>query len=98
MVGGQTSEAVTCFVEDVKAVHKDEYVKEVHLYDLWDAEFKMNFMDDNDGLHEYLIRDVWYEKEYLYGTVDFIPDAFDPTRLKEDEIYTWMKLIAEGFC
>ena len=34
----------------------------------------------------------------MYGTIDFIPNAFDPTRLKEDKIYTWMKLIAAGFC
>ena len=98
LVSGQTSEAIICLVEDVKVVHKDEYVKEVNFYDLWDAKFEMNLMDGNDGLHEDLTSDVWYGKEYLYGIIYFILDAFDPTILKEDEIYTWMKIIVEGFC
>ena len=64
LVRGQTSAAVTCLVEDVKVVHKVEYVKEVNFYDLWDVEFEMNLMDDNDGLHEDLISDVWYAKDF----------------------------------
>ena len=66
------------------------------VYNEFSNEYVSNFF--SDGLHEDLIHDVWYEKEYLYGTIDFIADAFDPTRLKEDEIYTWMKLIAEEYC
>ena len=49
----------------------------------------MNLMDNSYCLHEGLVSDVWYAKEYLYGTVDFIPDPFDHARLEEDEIYTW---------
>ena len=82
LIKDQISEIVTYLVEHVKVV------EEVNLYDSWDAKFEMNFMDNNDGLHEDLVSDVWYAKEDLYGTMIFILDAFHPTRLKEDESYT----------
>ena len=98
LVGGQTIEVVTCLIEDVKAVHKDEYVKEVNSYELWDAEFEMDFKENDDGLYEDRVSDVWIAKEYLYGILEFIIGTFDPTILEEDEIYTWTQLIVKEYC
>ena len=72
---------------------KDEDLKEVNFYEIWDAKFEMNLKDD--GLHEDLVSDVWYEKEDGYGVVGFIRSVINSTRVDEDESYTWIEFIAE---
>ena len=95
LVGSQTSEAVTCLVQDMEEEIKDEDVKEVNFYELWDVEFQMSLKDIDDGFHEDLVSDVWYAKEDWYGVVGFITSAINSTILDEDKVYTWIEFIAE---
>ena len=74
---------------------KDENVKQVNFYELWDVEFGMSLKDIDDGLHEDLVSNVWYAKEDWYGVVGFIKGVINSTRLDEDEIYTWIEFNAE---
>ena len=95
LVGDQVSEAVIGLVEDMENEIKDEDVKEVNLYELWDAEFEMSLRNTDDSLHEDLVSDVWYAKGDWYGVAGFIIGVINSTRLDEDESYTWPKLIVE---
>ena len=85
LVGSQICKAVTCLVEDMEKEIKDEDVKEVNFYELWDVEFEMSLKDI----------DVWYAKEVWYGVVEFIAGVINSTILDEDKVYTWTDFIAQ---
>lgn len=93
----QASGAITCIVDDMKEASKDDYVNEVNSYESWDVVSDMSLKDIDNGLHEDLVRDVWYAKEDWYGIVRFITGVINSTRLDDDEIYTWIEFIAKEY-
>ena len=85
LVGSQTSEGVTWLVEDMEEEIKDEDVKEVNFYELWDVEFEKSLKDIDDGLCEDLVSDVWYAKEDWYGVFGVTTGVINSTRLDEEK-------------